>query len=185
MAAMTSGATLVYLYGPPAVGKLTVATELQRRTGFRLFHNHLTVNAIRSVFEFRSDPFLEVVHRTRLDVFETAARHGIDVIFTNNSIWAVPNGRSLFVAFARQARERVEAAGGRVIFVQLSAPSEILDARVDAPSRNDHGKLVERGRLQELLLLHDPEPLHPDDLVIDTSTTSPEDAAATIASACE
>jgi hypothetical protein len=174
----------VYLYGPPAVGKLTVATELQRRTNFRLFHNHLTVNAVRSVFDFDTSGFREVVHRVRLDVFETAARNGIDVIFTNNSVWAVPNGRSLFAAFARQARERVESAGGRVIFVQLSAPSEVLEARVGAPSRRDHGKLLEPARLREMLLLHHPEPLHPDDVVIDTSTISPEEAAATIATAC-
>ncbi len=47
MRGMNRPATLVYLYGPPAVGKLTVATELQRLTGFRLFHNHLTVDALR------------------------------------------------------------------------------------------------------------------------------------------
>ncbi len=181
---MSHRATLVYLYGPPAVGKLTVATELRRRTGFRLFHNHLTVDAIRSVFDFRSEPFTAVIHRIRLDVFETAARNGIDVIFTNSSIWVAPNGRALFVAFARQARERVEAAGGRVIFAQLSAPSAVLEARVEAPSRKEHGKLTERVRLKELLLLHDPEPLHADDVAIDTSTTSPQEAAATIASAC-
>jgi predicted kinase len=181
---VSHGATLVYLYGPPAVGKLTVATELQRRTGFRLFHNHLTVDAIRSVFEFKSAPFTDVIHRTRLDVFETAARNGIDVIFTNNSVWAVPDGRSLFAAFARQARDRVEASGGRVVFVQLTAPRDVLESRVDAPSRKELRKLVEPGRLNELLLLHDPEPLHAGDVVIDTSTTSPAEAAATIAGAC-
>ena len=99
---MSEAPTLVYLYGPPAVGKLTVATELQHRTSFRLFHNHLSVNAVRSVFDFDTVPFNDVIHRTRLDVFETAARNGIDVIFTNNSIWAVPDGRSLFAASPRK-----------------------------------------------------------------------------------
>ena len=101
---MSEAPTLVYLYGPPAVGKLTVATELQHRTSFRLFHNHLSVNAIRSVFDFGTVPFNDVIHRIRLDVFETAARNGIDVIFTNNSVWAVPDGRSLFAAFAQDTR---------------------------------------------------------------------------------
>ena len=175
---------LVYLYGPPAVGKLTVATELQGLTGFRLFHNHLTVNAVRSVFDFGTAPFREVVHRVRLDVLETAARNDINVIFTNNSVWAVPNGRSLFAAFAQEARDRVEAAGGWVLFVQLTAPPEALEARVGSQSRRDHGKLLELERLREMLALLDSEPLHPDDLVIDTSTASPEEAAAKIAAAC-
>lgn len=174
----------MYLYGPPAVGKLTVAIELQRRTSFRLFHNHLTVNAMRSVFDFGTDAFSEVIHRLRLDVFETAARNGVDVIFTNNSVWAVPGGRGLFAAFARDARERVESAGGRTVFVQLRAPASVLEARVGARSRQEHGKLRDPVRLNEMLTLLDPAPLHPDDLAIDTSTASPEEAAAMIAAAC-
>lgn len=181
---MSRPPTLAYLYGPPAVGKLTVATELQRLTSFQLFHNHLTVNAVRSVFEFGTAPFREVVHRIRLDVFETAARNGINVIFTNNSVWAVPDGRSLFTAFAQDALERVEAAGGCVLFVQLTAPAEALEARVGSQWRRDHGKLLEVERLREMLTLLDTEPLHPGDLVIDTSLASPEEAAAKIAAAC-
>jgi predicted kinase len=184
MQRMERGATLVYLYGPPAVGKLTVATELQRRTGYRLFHNHLSVNALRSVFDFGTPAFSDVIHRVRLDVFETAARNAIDVIFTNNSVWAVPNGRSLFAGFARDTRARVEAAGGHVVFVQLSAPARVLEERVGAQSRQDHGKLIDAIRLRDMLEMLDPEPLHPDDLVIDTSTDSPDQAAAVIAAAC-
>ncbi len=181
---MSEAPTLVYLYGPPAVGKLTVATELQHRTSFRLFHNHLSVNAIRSVFDFGTVPFNDVIHRIRLDVFETAARNRIDVIFTNNSIWAVPDGRSLFAAFAQDARQRVEGAGGRTVFVQLRAPLEVLETRVVSQAREEHGKLLDPGRLREMLRLLEPEPLHPDDLVIDTSTNSPREAAALIAAAC-
>jgi hypothetical protein len=65
--------TLVYLYGPPASGKLTVAERLAEQSGYRLFHNHLTVNAIRPVLDFGSEPFVEVLHRLRLDVFAAAA----------------------------------------------------------------------------------------------------------------
>ena len=178
---MSGGSTLVYLYGPPAVGKLTVATELQDQTGMRLFHNHLTVDAVRSVFDFASAPFTDVIHRFRLDVFETAARHGVDMIFTNNSVWGVPNGRSLFAKFADDARRRVEESGGRTCFVQLTAPAEVLFGRVEAESRRDRGKLVNQTRLAELLDLLDPSPLHADDLVLDTSKMSPGEAASAIA----
>ncbi len=181
---MSTPPTLVYLYGPPAVGKLSVALEVERLTGFRLFHNHLTVNAVRSVFDFGTPSFSEVIHRVRLDVFETAARHGVDVIFTNNSVWDVPDGRHRFAEFARTARQRVESAGGRVVFVQLTAPAAVLEARVAAPSRHAHQKLTDPVRLREMLRLVDPQPLHTDDLVVDTSTTSPEDAAASIAAVC-
>ncbi len=38
---------LVFIYGPPASGKLTVARELAALTGYKLFHNHLVVEALR------------------------------------------------------------------------------------------------------------------------------------------
>jgi hypothetical protein len=180
---MSRPTTLIYLYGPPAVGKLTVAMELQRRTKFRLFHNHLTVNALREVFDLGTDAFTAVLHRTRLDVFETAVRNGIDLIFTNNSIWAVPDGRARFADFANQARRRTESAAGRAMFVQLLAPIEALEARVGSTSRRQHGKLLDPVRLQEMLELYDPAPLHSDDLVIDTSTLSPAEAAEMVATA--
>src|ERR1700733_15305908 len=75
-------ATLVYIYGPPASGKLTVAGRLSELTGMPLFHNHLTVNAVRPVFAFGRPPFVEANRKMRLAVFEAAARAGISLIFT-------------------------------------------------------------------------------------------------------
>lgn len=37
---------LLFIYGPPASGKLTVAREPAALTGYRLFHNHLVVDAL-------------------------------------------------------------------------------------------------------------------------------------------
>lgn len=167
---------LVYLYGPPAVGKLTVAGRVAQRTGWPLFHNHLTVNAIREVFPFKTPAFTEVLHRLRLDVFETAARTGISLVFTNNSAWGGADGRERFTLFAEEACRTVVDAGGRTLFVQLTAPADVLVARVTDDSRAAHGKLVDPDRLLVLLGEHDPTPLHPDDLVLDTSVLDPDAA---------
>lgn len=59
--------TVVFLYGPPAAGKLTIATELERRVGFRLFHNHLTVGLGTLLFDFGDERFVRLVDRLRLD----------------------------------------------------------------------------------------------------------------------
>jgi hypothetical protein len=155
--------------------------ELEEQTGYRLFHNHLTIDAVKAAFEFKSPPFREVVHRLRLDVFETAARNGIDLIFTNNSVWDVPDGRTLFAEFAEEARSRVQAAGGKVLFVQLVAPLEVLEERVGAASRHERGKIVRPARIRELFAQLKPEPLHADDIILDTSVLSPRDAATAIA----
>ena len=56
---------LIYISGPPSVGKLTVATEVAARTGYKLFHNHLSIGAIEPVFDFGTDAFWELVHELR------------------------------------------------------------------------------------------------------------------------
>ncbi|HEV8064368.1 MAG TPA: hypothetical protein VGP46_06030 [Acidimicrobiales bacterium] len=172
--------TLVYIYGPPASGKLTVAERLADLTGFPLFHNHLTVNALTPVFAFGTQPFTDVLHRLRLDVFATAAAAGVSLIFTNNSAWRPPHARQRFAAFAGEARGLVEARGGRALFVRLTAPAAILEERLASESRRAHGKLLEVGRLRELLAALDESSLHEDDLTIDTSARSPDAAAQAI-----
>jgi hypothetical protein len=147
------------------------------RTGWPLFHNHLTVSAITSVFTFGSTEYASVVHRLRLDVFETAARAGVDLVFTNNSAW--PGFRD----FAGRARDAVRTAGGDVLFVRVTAPIDVLTARVADDSRRAHGKLVDPDRLREMLAAHDDSTLHEDDLVLDTSTMEPAEAAGLVVSA--
>jgi hypothetical protein len=167
--------------GPPASGKLTVARKLAVITGYPLFHNHLTVNAITSVFAFGSESFTEVLHRLRLDVFGTAGRARISLIFTNNSAWAGPDARARFAAFAADAEGMVTAHSGHVVFVRLSAPLPVLEQRVSDDSRRAQRKLVDASRLRELVAGLDQSPLHPGDLSVDTSMTSPDAAARAIA----
>jgi shikimate kinase len=171
---------LIYLYGPPASGKLTIAERLSTLTGFPLFHNHLTVNSISSVFAFGTEPYDDVLHRLRLDVFETAARTDTSLIFTNNSAWREPHGRARFVAFTDQAKKAVETHQGRVIFVRLSAPLEVLEERLSSESRRAHQKLLDIDQFRQLLDSFDESLLHSDDLSIDTSIMNVETAAQTI-----
>ena len=176
-------ATLVYIYGPPASGKLTVAERLSELTGIPLFHNHLTVNAVRPVFAFGSPPFTEAVQAMRRGVFEAAARAGISLIYTNNSAWSGPNPRARFEEAGEAARAIMAGHGGRTVFVRLCAAASALEERVANDSRRAHEKLVDVARLRELLADFDAAPLHPDDLAIDTGHTSPEESARIIAAA--
>ena len=64
----------VLIYGPPAVGKLTVANEIARRTGFKVFHNHLTVDLVDSVFPRGTPSFAKLIWEIRLAIFAEAAQ---------------------------------------------------------------------------------------------------------------
>src|SRR5687768_12187559 len=63
---------LVFVYGPFAVGKFTVATELAALTGFKLFYNYLAYDALASVFP-RGEVLFRLFGRFRRDVFAEAA----------------------------------------------------------------------------------------------------------------
>jgi len=74
--------TLVFIHGPAAAGKLTVGRALQELTGFRLFHNHLVVDTLLSVFQFGTKPFVRLREAMWLSVFREAVTEDISLIFT-------------------------------------------------------------------------------------------------------
>ena len=41
----------VILFGPLAVGKMTVGQELEKITGLKLFHNHMTIELVLPFFD--------------------------------------------------------------------------------------------------------------------------------------
>ena len=74
---------LVLLYGPPAVGKMTVGAQLSQLTGYPLFHNHLTVDLGLLFFPFGSAPFQRLVTGLRYQCVQAAAEAGAQgLIFT-------------------------------------------------------------------------------------------------------
>lgn len=163
---------LVFLYGPPGAGKLTVGRELQSITGFRLFHNHLAVDLLESVFEFGSAPFVELREELWLSVFREAARGDLSLIFTFAPERTVSEG------FPEAAESVVRAEGGRVLFASLRCPEPELERRLEEPSRSLFGKLdsVERYReLRDEGAFAYP-PLRAD-LELDTGTLAPGEAA--------
>jgi hypothetical protein len=140
---------MVYLYGPPAVGKWTVANELVARTGYRLFHNHLSIDCVSSVFDFGTEPFWRQVHAIRDGIIAEAAHAGRDLVFTNVYEREESDPRTL------HRFEAVEGNGGRVCLVRLTCPQDVLEQRVVAPHRVDMRKLASVQGLRKSLGEHD------------------------------
>jgi AAA domain len=173
---------LIFIYGLPATGKFTVAQKLARLTGFKLFHNHLAVDLLLSVFEFGAPEFVQLREQIWLSVFEQAARGPLaGLIFT-----FAPES-TVRPQFIDQALAIVRNAGGEVEFIELTCPLTELKARIDQPSRLRFQKLTSPSLFEQL---HDdgifdgsfmPKPR----LTLDTSWHTPEQAAQQILQALQ
>lgn len=62
----------VFIFGPQAVGKMTVGEELARQTGMKLFHNHMSIEMVNPIFPYGTPEGKHLVKVIRRAVFETA-----------------------------------------------------------------------------------------------------------------
>jgi len=165
---------LIFIYGLPATGKLTVAVELAAMTGYKLFHNHLVVDLLLSVFDFGSPPFVELREGIWLSVFEQAYRSQLPgLIFT-----FAPEG-TVRPGFIREVMRMVEREGGEVDFVELVCPLAELKRRIDSPSRLGYQKLSSVSLFEQLHAdgVFDASNMPKPRLSIDTSLCTPVQAA--------
>jgi len=173
---------LIFIYGMPATGKLTVAKELATITDYKLFHNHLAVDLLLSVFEFGSKPFVELREEIWLGVFTQACRSGLDgLIFTFAPEATVRPG------FVANAHRTVAECGGEVEFVELICPDAELKLRMENASRRGFQKLASVELFEQLKAagVFDAPAMPEAKVVIDTSKRTPAEAAREIASQLE
>jgi hypothetical protein len=78
----------VVIFGPPAVGKMTVGYELAKLTGMKVFHNHMTIDLILEFFPYGHEKFTTLVSEFRQRIFEEVATSDLPgMIFTY--VWAL------------------------------------------------------------------------------------------------
>ena len=72
---------IVWIHGAPAAGKLTVARELSKRYGFKLFHNHLAVDLSLSIYdEFGEKDFHDFTDEIRRITLRKAKSLGVSIV---------------------------------------------------------------------------------------------------------
>jgi hypothetical protein len=176
--------TLVIIFGPPAVGKMAVGDALARRTGLRLFHNHLTIDPVLRFFEFGSPPFRRLVSEFRTRIFEEVAASTLPgLIFTY--VWAFEDDSD--ARYVERVSAIFRGRGADVFLVELEA------SQVERLRRNEtEFRLAEkvpkrdlaasRRQLLELDVKHrlnstDELTGRPDYLRIENSALSPDEVA--------
>ena len=165
---------LIFLYGLPATGKLTIAREIEALTGYRLFHNHLVVDLLLSVFEFGSPPFVELREQIWLGVIDQACRAALPgLIFTFNPEKTVRPG------FSQAVAELIASHSGQLDLVELVCPLPEVRRRLQSESRRQHQKLTSLPLFDELYASGALDTSHMPraKLIVDTALVRPAEAA--------
>jgi len=173
----------VILYGPPAVGKLTVAEALGRLTGWGVVHNHLSNNLVLEAFPYGHPEFSRLVISFRSQLFEAAAKARLDGLIST----LVYAPESLDDEIIAAWKRKVAKHGGQTLFVRLHCKPATLFKRVDNPSRVGHKKIIEKPLLKTWLKRSDlfAEVPGTSSLSIDTDKLKPAKAAELIALALQ
>lgn len=165
---------LILLYGPPSAGKYTIGKALAERTGYKFFHNHLTVEAVRPIFDDSDERRVELLCDLRARVIKAAAWSDQNTIFTLAYSGVVDDD------FITRLVDIVKKYGGTVKFVQLYAPPKTLMDRIENESRKLLGKASTQASLQKSLATRDHYATvkYPaDNFRIDTTQQSPDQSA--------
>jgi hypothetical protein len=168
---------LIFIHGPAAAGKYTVAKELAALTGFELYHNHLVVDEVLKTHPFGTPGFVAERDRRWRDYFaEHPGRTKPGVIFTFNPENTVPQAFIDWL-FAEMARRGVTLHS-----VEIAASEDVIESRIASKQRQQFRKLTDVAlyrRLRDSGVFA--TPLIPrTDVRIDSGKLAPADAAAQI-----
>jgi hypothetical protein len=73
---------LILIFGPQAVGKMTVGHDLEKITDLKLFHNHMTIELLYPFFGFGAETW-RLSDIFRVEIFEAVSKSNLyGLIFT-------------------------------------------------------------------------------------------------------
>jgi cytidylate kinase len=127
----------IVIFGPPAVGKMTVGQELAKLTGYKLFHNHVTIDLVTEYFDFGTPAFSRLVREFRMRIIQEAAASDLPgLIFT--FVWGLDLDADK--QFIDELKGIVDNEAGKTYFVELEADIEERLRRNKTENRLKHKK---------------------------------------------
>jgi adenylylsulfate kinase-like enzyme len=163
---------LLFLHGPPAAGKLTVARSDRRK----LFDNHVAIDLARHIFDFGAPAFWNLVADVRCLALEKAAEARLPLLVLT-CCYSDPYDRPQVARY-----EAILAShGGELVAVFLQCPTAVLRARVSAQERVARGKVSDPTALDRLVEDSNMVALPREScLTLDSASLSPAEAASAI-----
>lgn len=132
---MSCGMKFVIIFGPQAVGKMTVGQELEKITDLKLFHNHMTIDLVSRFFSYGTPSGKRLVGLFRREIFEEVSKSDMPgLMFTY--VWGFDLPEDW--AYIEEISQVFESRGGTVYYVELEAGIEERLERNKSPNRLEH-----------------------------------------------
>ena len=140
----------IILFGPPAVGKMSVGMELEKITGLKLFHNHMTIELVAPFFNFGSPSFARLVNLFRREIFKEVAKSNLEgLIFT--FVWAFDLKSE--EKYINEAAKIFQNQGADIYYIELEANLKERLKRNKTAKRLEHKPTKRDIKLSEKILL--------------------------------
>lgn len=126
---------LVIIFGPHAVGKMTVGQALAAKTGLKLFHNHMTIEVVSDLFDGvpgERGRLTELFRHEIFDAFSRTDQYGM--IFT--FMWALDQQSDW--DYIAGVEKMFKDRGAEVYYVELAADYDLRIERNRTPNRLMH-----------------------------------------------
>jgi hypothetical protein len=125
----------VLVFGPQAVGKMTVGHELEKLTDLKLFHNHMTIDLVSKFFDYGTKEGSRLVNLFRKEIFEEVSQSNLyGIIFTY--VWALDLKSDW--DYVEKVCNIFESKGATIYFVELEAELDERLVRNKTPHRLEH-----------------------------------------------
>ncbi|MFC1687669.1 AAA family ATPase [Patescibacteria group bacterium] len=166
---------LLFLYGPPGVGKYTVGRILAKKIGYGLLHNHITVDLVEDIYTFGSPKFRKLNKDIRLKIIQTAVKHNVRGLIMT---YALALNKEEDWKEVERFKRAATSQSGNMSFIELRCDEDVLFRRVVKKDRRHFHKIKSKKRLRDLMRKHVFRssrrfPRHSDTLVIDTTRSTP------------
>ncbi len=164
---------LLIIYGSEASGKLTIAKEVAKLTDLKLFHNHISIDVGKVLYEYGEQRFSDLVWQVRLAVFKSAARENLPgIVFT----WAYSHPD--MYPLLDQLLKAIQTYEVEVHYVHISCSQDALEQRVVSEDRKAADKACTIEALHRIQRVKNHQPIPDSNSFLVDSTDLPATDAA-------
>ncbi|MCE9549216.1 AAA family ATPase [Candidatus Nomurabacteria bacterium] len=166
---------VVFIYGPIAVGKLTVAKILSKKLGYKLVHNHHLNDFVGEIFDRGSYASHAIKDYLRYYLLENTVKAGMNIVATHCYRHDFVSRTGLSdPKYVKTLQKRLTKLGAKFHPIFLKADNKELLRRVGMESRKQFKKLTSKKIFKKLGYDWHVAPNIKSNLIIDNTNVSPK-----------